>query len=95
MPKTRRQKMEEHLSRESHTVRSLGALFGLGIKDTESELKHVIRSVGKDRLVVEPACCEDCGFVFRDRRRLTAPSRCPHCRCERVSEPFFRFSPAR
>ena len=36
--------------------------------------------------------CLACGFTFTDRapRRFQAPSRCPQCRSERISEPRFR-----
>lgn len=91
MAKTRRQRIRDLLFREPQTVRSVSAFLGFGLRDTEREIQHVIRSVGKGALVVEPAECEGCGFVFEDRRRLTTPSRCPRCRCERISEPVFWF----
>jgi hypothetical protein len=39
--------------------------------------------------VLEPSECQDCGFVFRDRRRLTQPSRCPRCRSEATTPPRY------
>jgi predicted Zn-ribbon and HTH transcriptional regulator len=36
------------------------------------------------RFFMEPARCQQCGFVFRERRRLTCPSRCPTCRSEAI-----------
>ncbi|MFY4729161.1 hypothetical protein [Nitrospira sp. BLG_2] len=33
--------------------------------------------------------CLDCEFMFRDRTRLTRPSRCPHCRSEGISAPRY------
>lgn len=91
MAKTRRQHIRSMLFSEHQTVRSVSLFLGVGLKDTEREIQHVVRSVGRDKLEVEPAACEGCGFVFKDRRRLTTPSRCPRCRCERISEPVFWF----
>jgi hypothetical protein len=40
-------------------------------------------------LVVEPAECFRCGFVFTKRERLRKPGRCPVCRGEVILEPLF------
>jgi|CXWL01.1.fsa_nt_gi predicted Zn-ribbon and HTH transcriptional regulator len=50
----------------------------------EEDLEHLARSLrGRgSRLVVSPASCRACGFVFRERSRYHAPSRCPRCRGE-------------
>jgi len=37
-----------------------------------------------------PAECRECGFVFRKRDRLKAPSRCPVCKGKAISDPSFR-----
>ena len=42
------------------------------------------------RLVQVPAECRGCGFVFRKRELLQAPSRCPVCKGESISDPSFR-----
>ena len=41
-------------------------------------------------LIVEPAKCLACEFVFRSREKLTTPGSCPKCRSERVAPPAFR-----
>jgi len=38
---------------------------------------------------VDAAECRSCGFVFTKRDRLATPGKCPICRCESISEPFF------
>jgi len=62
----------------------------------EEDLRHVERSLrrGGGRLVVEPARCLSCGFVFRERaaRHFHAPSRCPRCRSERIADPRFHIA---
>jgi predicted Zn-ribbon and HTH transcriptional regulator len=72
------------------TVRSayeLARLLAMPERDIEEHLAHIVRSLAKDparRFIMEPARCQQCGFVFRDRRRLTCPSRCPTCRSEAI-----------
>lgn len=40
-------------------------------------------------VVVEPAKCKSCGFVF-DEDKLTRPGKCPACRESRIVEPLIR-----
>ena len=58
-------------------------------REVEEHLPHLRRSL-KNRLQITPARCRHCGHVFRDRRRLDAPGRCPNCRLELVEGPWFR-----
>jgi len=61
-------------------------------KEIANHLEHLwksLRSEGR-RLSQVPAECRGCGFVFRKRDRLKAPSRCPVCKGEAVSDPSFR-----
>jgi predicted Zn-ribbon and HTH transcriptional regulator len=54
-------------------------------------LEHIsktLRATGR-RLVVIPAKCGECGFVFHKRDRLTKPGKCPVCGKEHVREPLF------
>lgn len=70
----------------------LARLLGLSERQVEDHLAHVVRSLARDRarrFILEPSACQDCGFVFRGRTRLTRPSRCPRCRSEAVSAPRY------
>jgi predicted Zn-ribbon and HTH transcriptional regulator len=65
-------------------------------REIEAHLVHIEKSVrgrrGQQdgrRFRLEPAACSDCGFVFRDRTRLTTPSRCPTCRSEQIIPPRY------
>ena len=61
-------------------------------KEIADHLEHLRKSLHSEgrRLVQVPAECRGCGFVFRKRQRLRAPSRCPVCRGESISDPSFR-----
>ncbi|MEQ9716001.1 MAG: transcriptional regulator [Candidatus Asgardarchaeia archaeon] len=59
-----------------------------------NDLKHIAKSVrkiegGKYQLVMVPAQCRKCGFVFKEGASLD-PSRCPKCKSEWISPPKFK-----
>ncbi|MGZ8450260.1 MAG: transcriptional regulator [Candidatus Deferrimicrobiaceae bacterium] len=61
-------------------------------KEVENHLEHIRKSLHPEgrQLDQVPAECRWCGFVFRKRDRLKAPSRCPVCKGEAISDPSFR-----
>ncbi len=91
-PLTIRQQLMHLLTGARHSARELAGLVGAPERQVEEHLAHVVRSLAKDRtrrFLLEPSACHDCGFVFRDRTRLTTPGRCPVCHSEGVSPPRF------
>jgi len=60
-------------------------------RDIALHLEHIQRSLrhGAEELSIQPARCMGCDYVFRDRRRLSSPSRCPRCQNEHVEAPRF------
>lgn len=75
-----------------HSSRELAELIGAPERQIEEHLAHVVRSLARDparRFLLEPARCHGCGFVFRERTRLTTPGRCPTCRSEAIAPPRF------
>ena len=95
--RTVRQQLRGLLAREEFAFETLRALVGLSVRELEDELLHVAHSArGRgERLVVSPPRCRDCDYEFSNRnaRHLHAPSRCPECRSERISDPSFRLLP--
>jgi transcriptional regulator len=74
------------------TSYQLAQMMGLPERQVEDHLVHVMKTLARDplrRFVLEPSTCPDCGFIFRDRTRLTRPSRCPVCRSEGVTAPRY------
>lgn len=86
---TRRQEIVALLSQEDSTVRELAERFEVKIAVIVEDLTHIHRSLG-NRLVVGRAHCETCGFSVGRETRFTAPSRCPRCKSERVTDPEIR-----
>ena len=94
--RTPRQRIMDLLMVTPLSSRRLAEVVGISERQVEGHLSHIIKSVARERLlrfILEPSECQDCSFVFRDRSRLTRPSRCPRCRSEALTEP--RYSIAR
>jgi predicted Zn-ribbon and HTH transcriptional regulator len=75
------------LTAQPRSVSSLARELGLTRHDVEDDLRHMIRSAraAGHRVVIEPARCRSCGFVFGEEK-LSKPSRCPQCRESRIFE---------
>jgi predicted Zn-ribbon and HTH transcriptional regulator len=90
--RTSRQQIMDLIEGQARTSRELAHALAISEREVESHLAHIARSVMRDRarrFLIEPAACATCDFVFRDRTRLTRPSRCPRCRSEHLSAPRF------
>ena len=87
---TRREQIRQLLEADRYTLAGLARALGTAVSGLEDEIRHIERSARR-RLTIDPAECQGCDFVFRDRSRLGAPSRCPRCRSERIDPPVFGF----
>src|SRR6185295_10037925 len=89
---TPRAAIHEALLGGALSARDISSRAGVREKDVATHLEHLERSLKQkgERLVVKPAECLACGFVFRDRHRFTTPGSCPKCRSERIESPTFR-----
>ena len=90
--RTLRQRIVDLLIDRRMTTDQLAGMLGIPERQVEEHLAHVVKTVTRDRsrrFVLEPSMCVDCGFMFRDRTRLTRPSRCPQCRSEGISSPRY------
>lgn len=73
---------------EPQSVRDLSQRLGIADSEVLDHLEH-LRLALRAALVISPASCLACGFVFTKRERLKGPGRCPVCRSERIAEPRF------
>ncbi|HEV2846136.1 MAG TPA: transcriptional regulator [Thermoanaerobaculia bacterium] len=91
---TQRQRIQELLRDAEWGFEELRRELETTVGSLEDDLRHVERGLrkGGERLRAEPARCLACGFTFHHRvpRHFHAPSRCPTCRSERISDPRFR-----
>jgi predicted Zn-ribbon and HTH transcriptional regulator len=88
---TVRQEIRTFLEGPPATIREISQAVRASEKEVLGHLEHLEKSVSSigSKFIVSPAECEKCGFVFKKRKRLKKPSRCPLCRSETVSEPLF------
>lgn len=90
---TLRKRILSALEERSLTARELSKQLRASEKEIVAHMAHVVKSLkSPKRLVIEPAVCHQCGFVFSDRRRFSIPSRCPRCRHEGIQPPAFKIS---
>ena len=88
---TIRQKIMDILEGNSFSARDISGEAGISVREVFDHLEHIHKSVGRGdyHLVMTPAECKKCGFVFRKRERLKKPGKCPVCRGESIQEPLF------
>jgi predicted Zn-ribbon and HTH transcriptional regulator len=74
------------------TALDLSKAVGASEKDVLAHLAHLAKTLkGRgEALEITPTECRDCGFVFREREKLSRPSRCAKCRGGRLTLPEFR-----
>ncbi len=90
--RTPRQRIIDLIAGARLSSYQLAQLLGLSERQIDEHLIHVVKTVARDktrRFTLDPARCQHCDFVFRDRSRLTSPSRCPHCRSEAIKAPLY------
>lgn len=73
------------------TARDLSVEVGISEREVHDHLEHIRKTMSKTdhRLILTPASCKKCGFVFAKRERLKKPGRCPVCHGESIEEPIF------
>jgi predicted Zn-ribbon and HTH transcriptional regulator len=89
---TLRKKIAEALGVESLDLREISQLFGIKEKEVLDHLMHIEKSAHRRSFNVEPASCQQCGFSFKKRTRLSTPGRCPVCKSEHISPPRFKIN---
>lgn len=92
LTETVRQRIRTLLEEGPLTAKEISSAVRLPEKEIANHLEHLRKSLHTEgrRLVQVPAECRECGFVFRKRDRLKAPSRCPVCKGEAISDPSYR-----
>jgi predicted Zn-ribbon and HTH transcriptional regulator len=73
------------------TGKELSGQLRIPERDVYEHLEHIRKTMNKGeyKLLVTPARCDRCGFVFTKRGRLKKPGKCPICRNEALEEPLF------
>jgi len=91
---TIRQRMIALLIDKEMDARELSRTMGIREREIYEHLPHIALSVARQRkrLIIQPVRCLVCGYLFKDRKRFTRPSRCPRCKKSHVDEPKYRIT---
>ena len=84
--------MIELLTEAQHGAKDISQRLKIREKEVYEHLSHIKHSAAaqKKKLVVTPAKCLECAYVFESRNRFTSPGRCPRCRGEHIEDPKYR-----
>ena len=92
---TRRQEIAEILRSEALSLQDLSVFLKVHIKVILDDIPHVEKSVQpQEKLIVVPSQCQQCGFTFKERRKIKTPSRCPKCKGTWIKSPLFQIQDA-
>jgi transcriptional regulator len=88
--------IREALAGRPLSAHDISQRAGISEKDVAEHLEHLQRSVRAKggRLVVKPAECLSCGYVFRDRSRVKDPGTCPKCQGSHLAASTYRIEAA-
>ena len=91
---TLRQKIISLLSETELSAWEISGEVGISEKEVHEHLSHIARSVASQnkKVLITPAICLRCGYVFENRSRFTRPGRCPQCKNSHIQSPTFRIS---
>jgi len=87
---TRREQIYDLLKEKEWTAQELANHFKIELAEIIDDLDHLKRSIRPKRIIMKPAFCKYCGFEFRERSRIKAPSKCPKCKKEWIRAPLLR-----
>lgn len=79
------------LEGQTLSARDISGYVAVSEKEIYEHLAHIqkTRIREKLKLIILPAKCKKCGFVFKKRERIKKPGKCPHCRSESIEEPLY------
>ena len=91
---TRREEIAKHLEDAEYPLTAQDICDMMGLKKRSliyEDIDHIARSVrnqGK-QVIVSPARCGKCQFIFKKIKSSKAPTKCPKCRSEWIIAPGY------
>ena len=88
---TVREEMITLLSENTQDSRALSIALGIREKEVYPHLAHIQRTLQArgQTLDITPYHCRLCGFVFKERKKLHPPGRCPRCKQGSIEPALF------
>ncbi|RMF05203.1 hypothetical protein D6764_05270 [Candidatus Woesearchaeota archaeon] len=91
---TRRQMISAILRRNRVSLAELAHRFAMPLKDFVREFEYVRKGLPHDQVLrFEHPYCRRCGFVFKEKHRVKAPTKCPKCRSESIEPAVYWIEP--
>lgn len=79
----------EILQQNKQSAQQLANYFQVQLRDILEDLGHIEKSIKPRKLMAAPAYCKSCNFVFKERSKVSKPSKCPRCRSEWIEAQMF------
>lgn len=93
IPEERNETIREELLRwlegRELTVGELSKVVGKSEKEIYDHLEQLQKS---GLLVIIPAECGKCDYIFESREKVKKPSKCPKCKSTYIKQPLFTVS---
>lgn len=91
---TRREEIARLLEESEYPLTAQDLCERLGLKKRSiiyEDIDHIARSVKREgkEVVVRPASCGKCNFIFSRIHSAKAPTKCPKCKSEWILAPAF------
>ena len=86
---TRRQQIIEILQQNKQAAQQLANYFQTTLKEILEDLEHIQKSIKPKKFKIAPSYCKSCNFVFRERSKVSKPSKCPRCKSEWIEAQMF------
>jgi predicted Zn-ribbon and HTH transcriptional regulator len=83
---TIRQEILKLLACDDLTIGELSKIIGKSEKELYDHLEHLLVSRS---LVIIPAECLKCGYLFEKREKVKKPGKCPQCKGTHIKQPVF------
>ncbi|MBI2124529.1 transcriptional regulator, partial [Candidatus Pacearchaeota archaeon] len=84
-----RQDIIRILEKQETTAQYLANIFETTLKEILEDLEHIEKSIKPKKLKEVPAYCKSCNFMFKEREKISKPSKCPRCRSEWIEAQMF------
>jgi predicted Zn-ribbon and HTH transcriptional regulator len=91
MHRTIRHEILSALEQGPRSAGDISRAVRISEREVYDHLEHISMTASRSarHLIITPAECRKCGFIFSKRERLKKPGRCPLCRGEAIREALF------
>lgn len=87
---TQRKQIIKMLEEQPISAYALANYFRVEAAEIFEDLEHIKLSIKPRQIKTIPAACKTCGFVFKERVKLKAPSKCPKCKSEYIQDALMK-----